>query len=193
MFSWLPPLIHSRNGNITHYSLRCSFYNLTHLTTVEHLQIQDTSYLLSNLLPYTNYFCNLSASTSVGEGPSINIVVRTYEDSKILYFEIVVITLSFLGPGSSPTNLNIIIINSSALLLSWLQPLIPNGIITKYTINCIGENNKNHTVVTNTTMTLVSDLSPYTNYTCSVFGHTRIGMGPPTTAIGLTDEDSECV
>ena len=87
VFSWLPPLIHSRNGNITHYSLRCSYYNLTHLTTVEHLQIQDTSYLLSNLLPYTNYFCNLSASTSVGEGPSINIVVRTDEDSKIVYFK----------------------------------------------------------------------------------------------------------
>ena len=42
-------------------------------------------------------------------------------------------------------------------------------------------------------MTLASDLSPYTNYTCSVFGHTRVGMGPPITGIGLTDEDSECV
>ena len=40
-------------------------------------------------------------------------------------------------------------------------------------------------------MTLVSDLSPYTNYTCSVFGHTRVGIGPPITAIGLTDENSE--
>ena len=40
-------------------------------------------------------------------------------------------------------------------------------------------------------MTLVSDLSPYTNYTCSVFGHTRVGRGPPITGVGLTDEDSE--
>ena len=95
-------------------------------------------------------------------------------------------------PRSTPLNLNISFINSTTLLLSWSQPLIPNGIITKYTINCIGENNKNHTVVTSTTMTLVLDLSPYTNYTCSVFGHTRFGMGPPTTGIGLTDEDSEC-
>ena len=95
-------------------------------------------------------------------------------------------------PGSTPLNLNISFINSFTLLLSWSQPLIPNGIITKYTINCIGESNKNHTVVTNTTMTLVSDLSPYTNYTCSVFGHTRVGRGPPNTRIGLTDEDSEC-
>ena len=95
-------------------------------------------------------------------------------------------------PESTPLNLNISLINSSTLLLFWLQPLIPNGIINKYTINCIGENNKNHTVVTSTTMTLVSDLSPYTNYTCSVFGHTRVGMGPPITGIGMTDEDSEC-
>ena len=68
---------------------------------------------------------------------------------------------------------------------------MPNGIIIKYTINCIGENNKNHTVVTSITMTLVSDLSPYTNYICSVFGHTRVGRGPSITAIGTTDEDSE--
>ena len=40
-------------------------------------------------------------------------------------------------------------------------------------------------------MTLVSDLRPYTNYTCSVFGHTRVGRGPPITGTGLTDEDSE--
>ena len=97
-----------------------------------------------------------------------------------------------LGPGSPPLNISIHAFNSSTLLLSWSPPLIPNGIIIKYTINCIGEKNKNHTVVTSTTMTLVSDLSPYTNYTCSVFGHTRVGMGPPITGIGLTDENSEC-
>ena len=82
--SWLPPLIHLRNGNITHYSLRCSYDNSTDIIiTLERLQIHDTTYLLINLLPYTNYSCNLSASTIVGEGPSTNIVVRTKEDSKI--------------------------------------------------------------------------------------------------------------
>ena len=101
--------------------------------------------------------------------------------------------MSSLVPGSTPVKLTIVPLNSSTLLLSWLQPLISNGIIIKYTINCIGENNKNHTVVTSTTMTLVSDLSPYTNYTCYVFGHTRVGRGPPITRIGLTDEDSECI
>ena len=96
-------------------------------------------------------------------------------------------------PGSTPLNLNISFVNSTTLLLSWSQPLIPNGIITKYTVNCIEENKKNYTLVTSTTIILVSDLSPYTNYTCSVFGHTKVGMGPPITGIGLTDEDSECV
>ena len=190
-FSWLPPLIHLRNGNITHYSLRCSYHNSTEIIiTLEHLQIHDTTYLLINLLPYTNYFCNISAFTSGGEGPSANTVVRTNEDSKMVYFLIISIILSFIVPGI-PSNLNISFINSTTLLLFWSQPLIPNGIIIKYTINCIGENNKNHTVVTSTTMTLVSDLSPYTNYICSVFGHTRVGMGPPITGEGQTDEDSE--
>ena len=110
-----------------------------------------------------------------------------------VYLKIKSSHLSFIVPGSPPLNLSISFVNSTTLLLSWSQPLIPNGIIINYTINCIGENNKNHTVVTSTTMTLVSDLSPYTNYTCSVFGHTRVGIGPPITRIGLTDEDSECV
>ena len=192
-FSWLPPLIHLRNGKITHYSLRCSYDNLTDIITLEHLQIHDTTYTLSKLLPYTNYSCNLSASTSVGEGPSTSIVARTDEDCKTTHLKNSCCHLSSLVPGSPPTDLTFVFFNSSTLLLSWLQPLIPNGIIIKYTINCIGENNKNHTVVTSTTMTLVSDLSPYTNYTCSVFGHTRIGRGPPITTIGLTNEDSESV
>ena len=157
----------------------------------EDLQIYVTAYTLSNPLPYTNYSCNVSASTIVGEGPSTNIIVRTDEDGKSMYLSKQLFLSFHTVPGSTPLNLNISFINSSTLLLSWSQPLIPNGIITKYTINCIGENNKDHTVVTNTTMTLVSDLSPYTNYTCSVFGHTRVGMGPPITGIGLTDEDSE--
>ena len=196
-FSWQPPLIHLRNGNITHYFLRCSYDNLTRFTFFKHLLIQNTTYTLSNLLPYTNYFCNVSASTNGGEGPSTNnIVTRTDEDSKTICFVekgFLFLMCLLLGPGSPPLNLSINAFNSSMLLLSWSPPLIPNGIIIKYTINCIGENNKNHTVVTSTTMTLVSDLSPYTNYTCSVFGHTRVGMGPPITRIGLTDEDSECI
>ena len=86
-FLWNPPLIHLRNGNITHYSLRCSYDNLTHFTSFKHFLIQNTTYTLSNLLPYTNYSCNVSASTSVGEGPSTkSIVTRTDEDSKPVCF-----------------------------------------------------------------------------------------------------------
>ena len=86
-FSWLSPLIHLRNGNITHYSLRCSYDNSTDIITLEHLQIHDTTYLLINLLSYTNYSCNLSASTSAGEGPPTkSIVTRTDEDRKTICF-----------------------------------------------------------------------------------------------------------
>ena len=86
-FMWNPPLINLRNGNVTHYSLRCSYDNSTHFTSLEHLLIYRSKYLLSNLLPYTNYSCNVSASTSVGEGPSTkSIVTRTDEDSMTICF-----------------------------------------------------------------------------------------------------------
>ena len=86
-FSWLPPLIHLRNGNITHYFLRCSYDTSTDIITLKHLQIHDTTYLLINLLPYTKYSCNVSASTSVDEGPPTkSIVTRTDEDRKTVCF-----------------------------------------------------------------------------------------------------------
>ena len=112
---------------------------------------------------------------------------RNHYDKMLFYWEL----LSYIVPGSPPVNLNITVINSSTLLLSWSQPSIPNGIIINYTINCTGENKKNHIVVISTTMILVRDLSPYTYYACSVFGHTRVGMGPPITDVELTDEDSK--
>ena len=83
-FKWNPPRQCSRSGNITHYSLNCSFYNITHPQLLQSLvneTINDQIYSLNDLLPFTNYTCQLIASTSVGKGPAVNITVTTNESS----------------------------------------------------------------------------------------------------------------
>jgi netrin-G3 ligand len=178
-FNWSPPSDCSRNGIITHYSLYCSYYNATH----PHLQqsivndtIIGTQHTLDNLLPFTNYTCQLTSSTSVGEGPNTtSIVVLTSE----------------AAPATPPTMLNISAHNSTALNLSWSKPIQPNGIITHYSINCSNETVSSRYITNSTSETeLISGLLPYTNYTCSVSGYTIVGRGPEDSIIGLTDQST---
>ena len=67
------------NGLITNYTIRCSSFNaLPFLATVME---NVTSFILSRLSPFTNYSCNVSASTSAGEGPSSeSMTAQTDED-----------------------------------------------------------------------------------------------------------------
>ena len=75
LLQWDPPHEDLRNGDITHYSLSCndSHYNST---------ITTTEYNVTGLSPYTNYACNVTASTSAGEGPPA-ILHTTTEESGI--------------------------------------------------------------------------------------------------------------
>ena len=44
-------------------------------------------------------------------------------------------------PESPPQNITATIINSASVMLSWLPPLIPNGIITSYNVSYMATNN----------------------------------------------------
>lgn len=94
----------------------------------------------------------------------------------------------FLDPESEPENLTIISTSSSSLVLTWSKPIQPNGIIIKYTIDCSSGIFDNETI---DNIAVLSGLEPYTNYTCSVSAHTRIGAGPAATVTGQTDESSK--
>ena len=75
--SWKYPV--EPNGVITHYQLQCIGRGQILDHTVNSPQITAT---LSGLLPYTNYFCSITAHTSVGGGPTANISVTTKQNSK---------------------------------------------------------------------------------------------------------------
>ena len=96
--------------------------------------------------------------------------------------------LVVLGPESEPVNLRIISTTSSSLVLTWSEPIQPNGVIVKYTVNCSSDIFENETI---DNIAVLDGLKPFTNYTCSVSAHTKIGVGPAATITGQTDESSK--
>ena len=195
-FQWQHPPECSQNGVITKYSIYCNFSNYTHPGLLQELKINNATqreHLLEDLLPFTEYKCQLTAFTSVGEGPPTKLTIITNETGEyfVMTFEI---TIFFFFPSepSFPVNLTINYFDSTTLLLSWLEPVPPNGIITEYFINCSSDVNSKYYVnrTTNTTG-LISGLQPFTNYTCSVTAYTKVGGGPTITVRGQTDQSSK--
>ena len=74
--AWKEPLI--PNGVIISYTV---IYNETEINAI--VVVNNTSYEVTNLEPFTYYEVHIYASTRIGDGPSKVTVVRTAEASEI--------------------------------------------------------------------------------------------------------------
>ena len=86
------------------------------------------------------------------------------------------------------------LINSTTsrnISLFWSPPSKPNGVIISYLINCTIGSVESSNSVSGTS--LVISIDPFTNYTCSVSAATMVGIGPPATVSGTSDEDGEYI
>uniref|UniRef100_A0A8C4SBB3 Protein tyrosine phosphatase receptor type Q n=1 Tax=Erpetoichthys calabaricus TaxID=27687 RepID=A0A8C4SBB3_ERPCA len=123
------------------------------------LSVEEMSYIVTNLLPYTDYTFNVSASTAVGEGPQASIAVKTKEQV----------------PGSvqDVTYQNI---TSSSVLVFWKAPYRPNGRITHYTVYGMDLfTNEAFQKTTNETSIILSGLKKYGLYKLRVAASTAAG------------------
>ncbi|CAH1799005.1 unnamed protein product, partial [Owenia fusiformis] len=95
-------------------------------------------------------------------------------------------------PDGSPVNLKLSPGSSTSLLLTWGETLLPNGVITNYTVKYWEASNKSeHGVEVNTDKKSIEikDLKVYTRYTAIVRAFTVIGGGPwSDESKGLTGE-----
>ena len=78
-FTWKPPL--HIDGIVTNYSFQCSIPG-DGVTRNLIFDSSQTTTTLSGLLPYTSYFCNITAHTSVGRGPAATTSVTTQQDGE---------------------------------------------------------------------------------------------------------------
>ncbi|XP_048463873.1 phosphatidylinositol phosphatase PTPRQ [Rhincodon typus] len=128
------------------------------LQVIDHTS-EQLSYVVKELVPYTEYIIRVSAFTIVGEGPPTNISLKTQE-----------------YVPSSVQNVTYQNITSTSILILWDPPAIPNGIITHYTIYAVeeGTNEAFQEVVMSNNITLPG-LKKFTDYKMRVTASTSVG------------------
>uniref|UniRef100_A0A3P8TAE3 Protein tyrosine phosphatase receptor type Q n=1 Tax=Amphiprion percula TaxID=161767 RepID=A0A3P8TAE3_AMPPE len=153
---WQRPL--EANGEITEYTL--TLYGPGGSNTT---QTPNTSFILTNLLPYTAYNLTITAATRKGSGPYLLLQLHTDE-----------------GPMSPPRNLTIYNHTAVSVWLSWEPPLEPNGVVIKYGFRI--RDLITHTVTHrnssgSSTTEYLSGFRPHSSYEISVYSYTRVGHG----------------
>ena len=145
--------------------------------------------VIGGFSPYTNYTCFMTANTSAGESsPGTSLSAVTDESCEVFTRKYNAMKLFPIVPEDPPQNVEIFVINSTALHLSWRQPSIPNGVIVAYHVSYNVSTSVENTLDTNMTNVTVTGLDEYTVYKFVLHASTRIGNGPSTIILGQTDE-----
>uniref|UniRef100_A0A3Q3G4C3 Protein tyrosine phosphatase receptor type Q n=1 Tax=Labrus bergylta TaxID=56723 RepID=A0A3Q3G4C3_9LABR len=139
--------------------------------TIKHTTT-DTVFLFTRLRKYFPYVFTVTPAT--GAGPAYNHIstmdLRTDDD-----------------PSSAPLLVSTRNLSSSSIRVVWKRPLEANGEITEYTLTLIGPGGSN-TTQTPSTMSILTDLLPYTAYNLTITAATRKGSGPNLLLQLHTDE-----
>ncbi|XP_053319639.1 phosphatidylinositol phosphatase PTPRQ [Spea bombifrons] len=170
MITWLPPLY--ANGIILFYKI--NYWNSTHsLTSISN----DSLIILSGLKKYSQYQVVVSGHTIHGDGN---------QTSDILYM-----TTMEDVPDDAPHNLSYRTLNSTSIQLFFYPPSSPNGIITYYSITCLGADGRALHFNSSSCSVIVSGLKKYGDYAVAVRASTSMGTGMETSSplFVRTDED----
>jgi len=85
------------------------------------------------------------------------------------------------APGDPPSDFRAAVLNSTAISLTWSEPLHPYGIITSYTITYDNSSGNQVSVIVDAgdaRSYLISGLDEFTTYEIFINASTRIGSGP---------------
>ena len=110
--------------------------------------------------------------------------------------------INALGPETAPVNCSATAINSTAIMITWSPPVMPNGIITDYNVSYVPghslstadysiDGNVSVAIGNNDTIYTVSNLSIATDYSVAIAAHTMIGIGPYSSNIDCTVQTME--
>ena len=112
---------------------------------------------------------------------------------------------SLITVPSSPRNVTVVYKTPTSLLVTWVSPFIPNGVLTMYEVTYTGVSSVNPvpdsffqllsiTVSAANTSLVLQHLVPYSNYTISVRAFTSVGPGKYSKGIeDRTEEDGELI
>ncbi|XP_063920715.1 cell adhesion molecule Dscam2 isoform X4 [Zophobas morio] len=168
--SWQPPPLEDCNGLLQGYKLTYESVlddNWKGNDEIETRKTKALTTVITGLKKFTNYSLQVLAFTKVGDGKlSTAILCQTDEDV----------------PGH-PEDIKVVVSSSQSLKISWLPPLEPNGIITKYNLykrSMDGREEVDHikqTISSQHTSYEVKGVQSHIEYQFWVTASTRIGEG----------------
>ena len=199
--SWEPPLAEYQNGIIRLYRIRLglsSFEDEESVFTTSH-----TNITLEDLLPYHHYTFTVVAVTFRSGPESEPKRFQSMEDGKYNWNAALDsyhhCNTCVAVPSVAPLLFEAVNISTRGFVLSWAAPaaIDINGVLRKYMLS-VAEYKSNLLLLEeveidvdaniNATVFVVNDLTPYTQYNCSVSAVT-IGNGPIATIQVRTEEE----
>lgn len=119
--SWQPPPAHHTNGLLQGYKLNYEPISDDIINANDDIETRKTTALttvLTNLRKFSNYSVQVLAYTRMGDGVLSNAAhCHTEEDAP-----------------ESPADIKVFVSSAQSLFVSWLPPIEPNGVITRYNL-----------------------------------------------------------
>ncbi|KAM3838280.1 uncharacterized protein ACN63O_023158, partial [Diretmus argenteus] len=153
--SWSPP--EKANGVIQQYEVL--YENRSYSAA---LNTSSNRVTLTDLMPFSYYNVSIRAYTRYGHGNHTSDTLRVLSGEDV--------------PGSPPYNLSYESISASEVNVTWLPPLVRNGVITHYTLD-LWNSTHNLNFTSATTSINITHLRKYAHYRIMVQAHTRVGPG----------------
>ena len=101
--------------------------------------------------------------------------------------------LIIIEPDDAPTNITLVGVDSTSLLIGWQLPATPNGIVTHYTLYINYTNGTKifiKVIESQFSLYLIEGLSPYQRVGVSISATTLAGEGPLSSAIYNTTHET---
>ncbi|XP_039950916.1 Down syndrome cell adhesion molecule-like protein Dscam2 isoform X9 [Bactrocera tryoni] len=179
--SWQAPPKESNHGIIQGYKLLYEPGNIESEYGTRETKITSAlSTVLHGLQPFTNYSVQVLAFTRAGEGVLSPTVSCTTEEAV----------------PDAPERVKSVVSSESSVIISWLPPRRPNGIVTKYNVYIRildkGQELKilKEVLPANNRHFEAKDLMVRETYEAWVTASTRVGQGPSTPVIKLIPSPS---
>ena len=165
------------------------------------------------ILPFMRYQFAVVACNKLGcrdlDLAVQSLIVQTQEEGEYCKNVSVynVLNALLIAPETPPLNCSATAVSSTSIDITWLPPVMPNGIITDYNVSYVPgqslstadystDGNVSINTGNNDTNTIVTNLRIATSYTIVLVAHTVVGIGPysnPMECVVQTLEDGECV
>ncbi|XP_068159140.1 cell adhesion molecule Dscam2-like, partial [Drosophila tropicalis] len=179
--SWQSPPKVLCHGIVQGYKLLYEPVYLEHEYSSRETKITSAlNTVLHGLQPFTNYSVQILAFTRAGDGPLSPAVTCITEEAV----------------PDAPKRVKSVVSTASSVIVSWLPPSYPNGLITKYTIFIrILEKEQELQILkevlsARTLYFEAKDLNLKKSYEAWVTASTKVGQGPSTPVIKLIPSSS---